>query len=206
MAEAHENARLETFCDGVFAIAITLLIIDVGLPAGEEIRTTADLWTGILKMGPQVYAFMLSFIVIFISWLNHHNMLKLLERSSAPFIFANGFLMLTVVLVPIPTNLLGEYILTDHAGPAVVVYNLVIALQALAWLLLGRSAVAGHLCRSQAAERRVVEAARNGIFAMVLYTGLAMLGNWQPQTAAALTTLTWVFWIIYGIVVAEEKA
>lgn len=205
MAEAHQNARLEAFCDGVFAIAITLLIIDVGIPATERIGTTAEFWNALLKITPQIYAFVLSFIVIFIAWANHHNCLKLVEKSSPPWIYANGFLLLTIVVIPFPTNLLGEYILTDHATPAVVAYNAAFALQAVSWFLMSRAAAAGHLCRSEAAERQVAQITRDSAFAFVLYTFLAVLAVWLPQIAAALTTLSWLYWLVWGIGLLKAK-
>ena len=205
MADTRENARLEALCDGVFAIAITLLIIDVGIPATEEITTTEKFWNALLRMSPQIYAFVLSFIVIFISWVNHHNFFKQVAKTSSPFIYANGFLLLTIVLVPFPTNLLGEYILTDHAAPAVVLYNAVFALQAVAWFLISRSVAVGHLSRSEAAKRKVMEAARSAAVGFFIYTCLAVLGVWLPQIAAALTTLFWLYWLVYGIGLAREK-
>jgi uncharacterized membrane protein len=68
---SHPNARLEAFCDGVFAIALTLLIIDVRIPATTEIHTSADLWRALGHLLPSVFAFLLSFGIIFISWVNH---------------------------------------------------------------------------------------------------------------------------------------
>src|SRR5262245_30573314 len=91
------NARLETFCDGVFAIALTLLIIEVRIPSGVEIHSTADLWSALLRIAPSIFAFVLSFTIIFITWVNHHSSLKLVGESSPSFIYANGFLLLTVV-------------------------------------------------------------------------------------------------------------
>src|SRR5262245_36259840 len=102
------NARLEAFCDGVFAIAITLLIIDIRLPVTESIHSSHDFWTLLKHLGPNIFAFLLSFTVIFITWVNHHAILKLVHKSSPHFIYANGLLLLTVVIVPFPTSLLGE--------------------------------------------------------------------------------------------------
>jgi uncharacterized membrane protein len=203
--DRHENARLEALCDGVFAIAVTLLILDVGIPATQEIGTTAEFWNTLLRITPQIYAFVLSFIVIFISWVNHHHFFKLIARTSPPWIYANGFLLLTIVLVPFPTKLLGEYILTDHAAPAVVAYDVVFALNAVGWVLMGWSATGGHLSRSEIAERKVRDIIRNGVFGIVLNTSLAVLALWLPRVSAALTTLFWLYWLVYGIRLAQEK-
>ena len=120
MAETHTNTRLEAFCDGVFAIAMTLLILDVRLSSTEGIATTSDLWRALRQLTPSVFAFLLSFGIILITWVNHHAALKLVTRESASFIYANGLLLLTVVCIPFTAGLLGEFLRTDHAAPAVV--------------------------------------------------------------------------------------
>src|SRR5260221_3135555 len=138
MTEANANARLEAFCNGVFAIALTLLIIDIKIPASETINTTNDFWLALKHLLPSIFAFLLSFVIIFITWVNHHAVLKLVNRSSPFFIYANGFLLLTVVFIPFPAALLGEHLFTDYAAPAVVLYSAVNGLQAIARILLSR--------------------------------------------------------------------
>ena len=101
MSEANVNTRFEAFCDGVFAIAMTLLVIDIKIPSTVEINSTADLWREISHITPSIFAFLLSFAVILITWVNHHNGSKLLKKtSSSAFLYANGFLLLTVVFIP----------------------------------------------------------------------------------------------------------
>ena len=134
MSEPNPYSRLEAFCDGVFAIALTLLIIDVRIPSKTEINSTADFWHALGHVAPSIFAFVLSFTIILITWVNHHNALKLGNKSSSSFIYANGFLLLGVVFMPFPTSLLGEYILTDHAAPAVILYEVTMALQAIGWV------------------------------------------------------------------------
>jgi uncharacterized membrane protein len=73
MVEANPNARLEAFCDAVFAIALTLLIIDVRLPEMESITGAEELWRALRHVAPAALAFLLSFAVIFITWVNHHS-------------------------------------------------------------------------------------------------------------------------------------
>jgi uncharacterized membrane protein len=149
MSESRDTSRLEAFCDGVFAIALTLLIIDVKIPPTEKINTTADLWLALKHIIPSIFAFILSFIIILITWVNHHNSLKLVNRSSSAFIYANGFMLLTVVFIPFPSSLMGEYILTDHAAPAVVLYNSTLALQAISWILVTSAALKDQLSKNE---------------------------------------------------------
>ena len=72
MEEKNSNARLEAFCDGVFAIALTLLIIDIKIPSTQNIKTTDEFWLALKHLTPSVFAFLLSFITILITWVNHH--------------------------------------------------------------------------------------------------------------------------------------
>jgi len=204
MSEPNPYSRLETFCDGVFAIALTLLIIDIKIPSTAEINNSADFWHTLQHIAPSIFAFVLSFIIILITWVNHHNALKLGNKSSASFIYANGFLLFTVVFMPFPTSLLGEYILTDHASPAVILYESTMALQAVGWILIVRAALNNNLGKS---ERATLEIRKNGqfaYFAFVLYTFCAIIAIWFPLTIAIITTITWIFWLIHGINIKHE--
>jgi uncharacterized membrane protein len=199
LADPHPNTRLETFCDGVFAIAITLLILDVKIPASEEIRTSRDMWLAIRDLAPAIFALVVSFVVIFITWVNHHAAFKLVDKSSAAFIFANGFLLLTVVLMPFPTSLVGEHLLSDHAAPAVVIYNIVTALQAVGWIVLSEVALRGRLTRDEKSAVFMRENRRNGYFALVVYSLLALVAFWFPVTIAAVTATLWAYWLVLAV-------
>ena len=133
------NARLETFCDGVFAIAITLLIIEIKVPPVESVHSVADVWRAFLHLWPSFFALSLSFGIIFISWLGHHNLLKNIERTSTPFQLANGYLLFTVILMPFFAAFMAEYLNTPFAQPAIVCYSLVSLLHNTGWLFLHRS-------------------------------------------------------------------
>ena len=204
MTEATSSSRLEAFCDGVFAIALTLLIIDVKIPSSEKIDSTADFWRALKHIIPSIFAFVLSFTIILITWVNHHNSLKLANKISTSFIYANGFLLLTVVFTPFPTALLGEYLLTDHAAPAVVLYDFVLALQSIGWILIGGTALKNQLGKSEYAMREIQKNRKYGYFAFVLYTLCTILAFWFPLAIAAFTALTWIFWLVMGINIKHE--
>ena len=148
MSAENPNSRLEAFCDGVFAIALTLLIIDIKLPSTIEFSSTSEIWLAIKHIMPSIFAFILSFIIIFITWVNHHNAFKMVNKSSISFIYANGFLLLTVVFIPFPTSLVGEYILSDHSTPAVFLYTSIIALQGIGWVLLSGASLKNDLAKN----------------------------------------------------------
>lgn len=198
------NSRLEAFCDGVFAIALTLLIIDIKVPHTVPIESTADLWRALFHILPSILAFLLGFIIILIAWVNHHATLHLVKKATPAFIYANGFLLLTVVFMPFPTSLLGEHILTDHAAPAVILYNVVMAVQAISWIVLFRTAIGGRLVKDEKSVAIFRENKKNGFFGFAIYSALAILAVWFPLAVAIITTLTWISWLFVGIRMKHE--
>ena len=199
MADPHPNTRLEIFCDGVFAIALTLLIIDIKVPASDSIGTTRELWLALGHLGPSFFAFVLSFAIILITWVNHHALFKLVNKSSGSFIYANGFLLLTVVVMPFPTALVGEYLLTDHAAPAVVIYNSVTAAQAVAWILVTEAALRSQLAKDDKSASLMRDNRRNGYLAFAVYSLLALIAVWFPLAIAIVTTILWAYWLTFSL-------
>ena len=204
MSEANHNSRLEAFCDGVFAIALTLLIIDIKIPSTERINNTNEFWLALRHITPSILAFILSFIIILITWVNHHNSLRLVNRSSASYIYSNGFMLLTVVFIPFPTSLMGEYILTDNAAPAVIIYDSTLALQAISWILLTSAALRDQLAKNEKATLSIKDSRKFGYFAFILYSLCAILAAFFPFTIAIITTITWIFWLVWGIRLKNE--
>ena len=199
MTQEHPNTRLEIFCDGVFAIALTLLIIDIKVPASDSIGTTRELWLALGHLGPSFFAFVLSFAIILITWVNHHALFKLVNKSSGSFIYANGFLLLTVVVMPFPTALVGEYLLTDHAAPAVVIYNSVTAAQAVAWILVTEAALRSQLAKDDKSASLMRDNRRNGYLAFAVYSLLALIAVWFPLAIAIVTTILWAYWLTFSL-------
>jgi uncharacterized membrane protein len=174
-------------------------VIEVRAPKPETIHNAEDLRIALAHAAPTIAAFILSFIIIFITWVNHHALIRSIPRTSAAFLFANGFLLLTVAFIPFPTALLGEFILSKSAAPAVVFYNAVLAAQALAWVLLTRSALVGALAGDAAARVSLRLREQSGYAAMVLYSVLAIVAMWLPVPAAVLTTATWGVWLVMSL-------
>jgi uncharacterized membrane protein len=195
--------RLEAFCDGVFAIAVTLLIIDIKVPASEGIGSTRDLWLALRHLGPSIFAFVLSFAIILITWVNHHRLLGLVNKSSGPFVYANGFLLLTTVFMPFPTALVGEYLLTDHVAPAVVIYNSVTVVQGVAWLLVTGAAL--RLTKDAKSAVLVRDGHRNGYVAVAVYSLLALIAVWFPLAVAIVTTMLWAYWLAFSLRAESER-
>jgi uncharacterized membrane protein len=182
-----------------------LLVIDIRIPETAVVDSTAGLWRALQHIAPSIYAFLLSFSVILITWVNHHNHLKLISRSNAAFLYANGFLLLTVAFIPFPTSLLGEYLFSGHAAPAVILYEVVLTLQAVGWILISHAAVRYRLARSEKAAAEIQKNGQFGYFAFTLYGLCALAAAWFPVSVALFTTATWIFWLIFGIRIKHEE-
>jgi uncharacterized membrane protein len=116
------TARVEAFSDGVFAIALTLLILEIRVPHLADGASNRELGSALLALWPSFLAFLLSFGVVLTMWINHHEFMRVVERADARFLFANGFLLLMVTFVPFPTALLAQYLGTRAANAAVAFY------------------------------------------------------------------------------------
>ena len=114
-------------------------------------------------------------------------------------------LLLTVVFIPFPASLIDEYISTDHAAPAVVLYNSVLSLQAIAWILICQAALKNHLGKNEKSTVKIRENGKFGYFAFILYSICAITAFWFPLSIAIFTTITWIFWLIYGVNIKYEE-
>jgi len=124
------TTRLETFSDGVFAIAATLLVLEIGIEATDDVgQALLDIW-------PSYLAYATSFLVIGIIWLNHHHCVALMRRVDRTFLFINLLLLLVVAFIPFPTRLVADYLHKPGERDAVLAYaitNLLMAITYNVW-------------------------------------------------------------------------
>src|SRR5271169_1538597 len=108
-SETKGTARLEAFSDGVFAIAITLLALNLQVPHVESNNAHWALASALLHQWPSYVAFITSFFTVLIMWMNHHAVIKHVHKVNARILFANGILLMFTTAVPFVTGLLSEY-------------------------------------------------------------------------------------------------
>ena len=147
-------SRLETFADGVFAIAATLLILTVdGAVGGEGI----DLGAELRHAWPAYVGYVVSFVTIGIMWMNHHTVMSLVERVDRRFLLANLGLLMCIAFVPFPTRLMAEHIRGEGAESAALAYGFTLTATAVffntVWLYAST--------RRPAAPRRLRSASRS---------------------------------------------
>lgn len=125
------TGRIEAFSDGVFAIAITLLVLEIGVPHLGEGESMLDALQG---LWPSLFGYVFGFWVIGIYWANHHYVFSLYRRSNHVFALLNVVFLMTIAFIPFPTGVLAEYVADPaHRDGAIVFYVFALTLPALTW-------------------------------------------------------------------------
>lgn len=178
------TSRIEAFSDGVFAIAITLLVLTLQVP-----EVHGRLWHALLNEWPQFAGYLTSFAIIGIMWVNHHSMFRTIVRSDRLLLFLNLLLLLWMAMLPFPTNLIARYLGDGGTDAAVAeaVYSANLTLAAIAFSLIWIHAVRdGRLVASPLpprAERQAILRFSAGTFAYAATIGISFL---SPGAALAI--------------------
>lgn len=193
-AEEKDTARLEAFSDGVFAVAITLLALDLKVPPVGSTGTARDLVEALLRQWPGYLAFVTSFLTVLIMWLNHHVLFKLVGRTSTQLMFANGFLLLMTTAVPFTTELVSAYASRPGARVAAGVYGGAFVLISIGYLWIWEAVKRGRLFRRDASERTIERINRSYRYGTPMYL-LATLGAFlSAHVTLGICTALWLFW------------
>ena len=174
------TGRLEAFSDGVFAIAITLLVLDIALPAsarGHLLRSLGDLW-------PTYLAYVASFSTIGATWLGHNAITEYLDRVNPTFVRLNLLLLLFVAFLPFPTRLFADYIGKNTLERvAVTYYGITLLVTATLLLVLWRYAVRKHLVRPDTADEEIEFLTQRLTPGLGGYLALIVVGLFIPTIA-----------------------
>jgi TMEM175 potassium channel family protein len=118
------KSRVEAFSDGVFAIVVTLLVLDLKFPAVEN-PTNHAIWYGILSTMPKVISWVISFLIVCVIWMNHHRLMDALSSIDGGLFWLNNLMLMFISLIPFPTIVLGDY---PQYATAVCFYGVCMAL------------------------------------------------------------------------------
>jgi uncharacterized membrane protein len=174
--------RLEAFSDGVLAIVITIMVLELKVPHGSDLEA-------LRPMVPVFAAYLMSFIYVGIYWTNHHHLFQLCETVDGVVLWANLGLLFFLSLVPAVTAWMG-----DHPGASwpAALYGVVLVLAATAWVVLEKALIA----RNPASElaRAVGRGWKEKISAAlyVLGIGLAFVRPWIAEAIYATAALLWI--------------
>ena len=172
---AMSTTRLEAFSDGVFAIAITLLILEIKVPAPVE-GVDGGLGTALLHQWPSYASYVTSFLTIGIFWVNHHSIFRYIKRTDQTLLMINTLFLMVISFLPFPTALIAEYV--GHAADE----------QVAALLYSGSFLVGGILF--------------NAVWWYATIRFRLIDPTTSPQLVRRLTTLGWVGTVFYAVAFA----
>jgi uncharacterized membrane protein len=189
-----ETARTEAFSDGIFAIAITLLILDIRAPEG--VRSSAELWRKLGGLWPGYVGYVTSFLIIGIMWSNHHLIFKHIKKLDHTLTMFNILLMMSIAFLPFSTSVLAHNI-EDPATcvAATVFYSGTMLLTAIPFCMIWMHAVRAGLVGGPEAERaRITRSFRWGWVSWLVTTLVAFV---FPLLAMILIGVASLYWLIF---------
>ncbi|MCD2173137.1 TMEM175 family protein [Rhizobium sp. C4] len=178
------KGRLEAFSDGVIAIIITIMVLELKVPHGETLQDLVPYW-------PVGFAYVLSFLHIGIYWSNHHHMIHAVKRVTGGTLWANLYLLFWLSLVPVTTEWMGE---THFAETPVAVYGFVMVMAAFAYYILTHHLIAIHGRESEFA--RALGSDRKGTFSAIVYILAIPAAFVSPYISIAIYIAVAAVWLI----------
>jgi uncharacterized membrane protein len=181
---AMNTSRLEAFSDGVIAILITIMVLELRTPAGAD-------WPALRHLAPQLCPYALSFVFLGIYWSNHHHMFQLTDHVTGGVLWANLHLLFWLSLVPFTTAWVGD----THLAPVpTAVYGVILVLAAIAYTMLQTVII-----RSQGPHSRLraaIGSDAKGKVSIVLYASAIVLAFIAPWISGALYVVVALIWLV----------
>jgi uncharacterized membrane protein len=203
-SEARESGRMEAFSDGVFAFAMTLLVLGLRDPtmasSGSPLQGLS-LLQGLFGEWPAFLAFGISFTTILVNWMNHHNLFTYVRRIDGPFMLLNGLLLLATTLIPFTTSLVADHILLADSGTAAEVYSGTFLFVALAWNLLWQYAARHHeILASSVSDAEIRTTTRQFLFGPMLYVVAFVAAFFSGIASLAINLIVLTFYAIFAAI------
>jgi uncharacterized membrane protein len=177
------TTRLEAFSDGVFAIAITLLVLELGVSA-----ETHDLGAALLHIWPSYLAYVTSFLTVGVIWVNHHSLFNFVDRVDRALLFINSLLLMVVAFTPFPTRLIAEFLRRGSAEEtAALAYGITFVIMAVIFQLLWRWMATGRrLIRADVPQHELDDITRTFTPGIPIYAGATLVALASPLASVAL--------------------
>jgi uncharacterized membrane protein len=200
-----ETSRVEAFSDGVFAIALTLLILSIKIPDLKDVASNKVLFHSLLNLWPSFFAFLLSFTTILIMWINHHGFFKYLRKINSAFLYANGFLLLMVTFINFPTVILSEYFETPAVNTASAFYCGTMVIINIAFNLLWfTSAYKRRLIKHEITDALIFKIRNAYLLSFVIYMAAFIVSFFFPIVGLLVCISLWILWLILDYDIKNE--
>ena len=190
-----ETVRVETFSDGVFCIAVTLLSIEIGVAVSNN-TTNTGLFHSLLDKWPICVAYVISFVNVLLAWIGHHGVFKNIRNTDNAVMISNGVLLMMVALVPFPTKTLGLFLLTDALKTAVVFYTGYFVLISIAFRILWQTILRNKtLWVHGLTTAQIKTTTRNENIGLICNSIIMLVAFINPWTALGLSFIMWIYWV-----------
>jgi uncharacterized membrane protein len=176
--------RLEAFSDGVLAIIITVMVLELRVPHGNQLQD-------LLPMIPTFLCYVLSFIYVGIYWNNHHHLFKAVHHVNGKVLWANMHLLFWLSLVPFVTNWMGE---NHFAGVPVALYGFILFAAACSYTILVRGLLGVHNQNPNLA--KAIGSDTKGYISLVIYISAIFVACKVPWIAEALYVTVAIIWLV----------
>jgi len=187
------KGRTEAFSDGIFSIAITLLILEIKVPPFIG-QSNQELASALLSLWPSFFAFVGSFATILVLWINHHGLFTLAEHATPQFLFANGFLLLFVIFLPFPTALLAQHLTGPGANTAAVVYCGTYVFTNISYHLLLSAVASPHSIRKDVSPALIRKIRIAYLFGSLIYITATVAAWFHAFAGVLICSLLWLLW------------
>ena len=178
------KGRLEAFSDGVIAIIITIMVLEMKVPHGTDLQS-------LTALGPVFFSYVLSFVYVGLYWNNHHHLFQAVKQVSGPVLWANLHLLFWLSLFPFASGWMGE---NHFAMWPVVAYGVVLIMAGFAYAILVRLLLAGHGAESVLA--KAIGSDFKGKISLAIYLAGIALAFVNPWIGVALYACVAIIWLI----------
>jgi uncharacterized membrane protein len=177
-----ETGRLEAFSDGVLAIIITIMVLELKAPHEGD-------WSAVWHLAPEFLSYVLSFIYVGIYWNNHHHLLKAAHRVNGGILWANLHLLFWLSLIPFTT----AWMANSYARAPITLYGINLLLAAIAYVILQRCLIAAH--GKDSPLRTAVGSDGKGLLSLALYALAILFAGWK-WVAVGIYVLVALIWLV----------
>ncbi|MCE3279000.1 MAG: rane protein containing [Bacteroidetes bacterium] len=179
-----KTSRLEAFSDGVLAIIITIMILEIKVPEGDSLQD-------LLPIVPKFITYLLSFIYLAIYWNNHHHLWQAVEHVNGKILWANLHLLFWLSLFPFTTGWMGE---NHFSSYPVALYGIILLMASIAWAILAR-----QIIKEEGIDSKVGKALNKNNkvkFSIILYATGVIVSLFQPILSISFYVIVAVLWFI----------
>lgn len=198
--DERETNRVEAFSDGVFAFAVTLLVLDLVVPRFDHTATVQEVWRSLATDGPAYLTLVLTFSTIYVLWVIHHGLFRRVHHVDGNLLYANGLVLLLISTCAFPTAFLAEFVNEPAGRFAAAVYSTYFLAVQLAFnLLLAAIQRSHHRAMHGFSDLEIAGIRRRARFGPAILVGAIIVAYWTAWGSVAICSAYWLTLAVRGM-------